>query len=364
MADAITITVLTHSPSPYQVELFNTVASSPGVELKVIYLFSGDPSRKWQAIPIRHDALMLDGDVARLGVAISAVAQADIAVFNFYNDPQAARLISERVAGRKPWVFWGERPGFSHPALGRIARRWKLRSLHASRAPIWGIGRFAVERYEEEFGSRRAYHDIPYFSNLSRFANFPRASRAADVRRVILFSGSLIVRKGVDLLARAFLQVAREFPGVCLRIMGDGTEREAMREILEPVASQVEFLGFRDWPDLPAAYAGADVLCVPSRHDGWGLVVPEGLATGLPVIGTDRMGAAIEFVETGKNGWLVRAGDENALHAALREAASVSSAQLSQLSCNARASVAAHSLENGAARFVAASREASVNWVN
>lgn len=364
MADGISITVLTHSPSPYQVELFNAVASSPGVELKVVYLFSGDPGRKWRAIPIRHEALMLDGNGARLGEAVAIIGQANIAVFNFYNDPQAARLIGERAAGCRPWVFWGERPGFSHPLLGRIARRWKLRSLHAGRAPIWGIGRFAVEGYREEFGSGRMYHDIPYFSDLSRFSNFPRPARDADAPRVILFSGSLIQRKGVDLLARAFVRVAKEFPSVRLRIMGDGIGRDALGETLEPVASQVEFLGFRDWPDLPAAYAGADVLCVPSRHDGWGLVVPEGLAAGLPVIGTDRMGAAIEFVETGKNGWLVGAGDEAALLMALRDAASMSSDLLSKLSGNARASVAAHSLEDGAARFVAASREALANWGN
>jgi glycosyltransferase involved in cell wall biosynthesis len=65
---------------------------------------------------------------------------------------------------------------------------------------------------------------------------------------------------------------------------------------------------------------GADVLCVPSRYDGWGLVVPEGLASGLPVIATDRMGAALEFVENGRNGWLIPAGDGSAVNA-MREAA-------------------------------------------
>ncbi len=71
------------------------------------------------------------------------------------------------------------------------------------------------------------------------------------------------------------------------------------------MSERVEFAGFKDWNELPGEYASADVLCVPSRYDGWGLVVPEGLASGLPVIATDRMGAALEFVETGRNGWLI-----------------------------------------------------------
>jgi glycosyltransferase involved in cell wall biosynthesis len=97
---------------------------------------------------------------------------------------------------------------------------------------------------------------------------------------------------------------------------------------------------------LPGEYEAADVLCVPSRYDGWGLVVPEGLAAGLPVIATDRMGAALEFVRTGRNGWLIPAGDEEALLNAMREAA------VGELPNGARESVSEHTLENGAERFV------------
>ena len=49
------------------------------------------------------------------------------------------------------------------------------------------------------------------------------------------------------------------------------------------------------------------VLCVPSRYDGWGLVVPEGLASGLPTIATGRTGAALDLITTGANGWVVEA---------------------------------------------------------
>ena len=111
---------------------------------------------------------------------------------------------------------------------------------------------------------------------------------------------------------------------------------------------------------MPAEYARADVLCVPSRYDGWGLVVPEGLASGLPVIATDRMGAALEFVETGRNGWLVEAGNEEALFCAMREAAF--STELTELGRHAQESVSTHTLQNGAARFVHCAHEAVAGW--
>lgn len=144
--------------------------------------------------------------------------------------------------------------------------------------------------------------------------------------------------------------------------MGDGDLRDSLAQTLQPVQDRVEFLVFKDWQDLPASYAAADILCVPSRYDGWGLVVPEGLASGLPVIGTDRTGAAVEFIDSGRNGWLVPAGDEAALFAAMREAAVLPPTALAELSQQARKSVSAHALQHGVERFVSAARDAVATW--
>jgi len=105
-------------------------------------------------------------------------------------------------------------------------------------------------------------------------------------------------------------------------------------------------------------------LCVPSRYDGWGLVVPEGLASGLPVIATDRMGAALEFIETGRNGWLIPAADEDVLFSAMLEAALLPENDLIELAREARASVSAHTLQNGATRFVNFAQQAIEGWPN
>jgi glycosyltransferase involved in cell wall biosynthesis len=339
----VKVFVLTDCPSPYQVELFNEIESQADCALEVAYLRSRDPNRQWKSSKLRHA-------VIELSRARESVRAADVVVFNYYRHADAERLIGERAELRTPWCFWGERPGFHQPAwAGRLLRKWKLSKLHASPVPIWGIGKFAVDEYRREFGARRPYFNLPYFSDLKRFAN---AGRREQQARTFLFSGSLIHRKSVDLLAAAFVELAGEFSAVRLRVIGDGELRESVEQTLRPVRERVEFVGFRDWDELPEAYASADVLCVPSRYDGWGLVVPEGLASGLPVIATDRMGAALEFVETGRNGWLIPAGDQAALVKAMREAAGLSSSELEQMSRHACASVSAHTLQNGAGRFV------------
>jgi glycosyltransferase involved in cell wall biosynthesis len=352
--------VLTDCPSPYQVELFNEIESHGKCTLEVAYLRNRDPGRHWKSLVVRHSAIELDGFRDQMSRARESARDADLVVFNYYMHTQAERLIGERAALGSPWCFWGERPGFRQPAwAGRLLRKWKLSKLHAAPVPIWGIGKFAVDGYRKEFGEHRAYFNFPYFSDLQRFKiSAPEEKR----ERVFLFSGSLIPRKGVDLLAKAFVRLAAEVSNVRLKIVGQGELRQSLAQTLRSVSDRVEFAGFRDWSELPGEYALADVLCVPSRYDGWGLVVPEGLASGLPVIATDRMGAALEFVETGRNGWLIAAGDEEALFRAMREAALLSSTELTEMGHHARESVSTHTLQNGAARFVHCAQEAVAGW--
>jgi glycosyltransferase involved in cell wall biosynthesis len=64
------------------------------------------------------------------------------------------------------------------------------------------------------------------------------------------------------------------------------------------------------------------------------------------------MGAALEFIETGVNGWLVPANDGTAIIDAMREAARLTRDELEQVSQAARASVQQHTLAHGAARFM------------
>ena len=352
--------VLTDCPSPYQVELFNEIDAHGECELEVAYLRGRDPERQWKSSDVRHASIALDGPQNGMAHACEAARHADLVVFNYYKHTHAERLIAERASLSSPWCFWGERPGLRQPAwAGRLLRKWKLSKLHGAQAPIWGIGKFAVDEYRREFGGQRAYFNLPYFSDLQRFESPGRDGKA---ERVFLFSGSLIARKGVDLLARAFVRLATEVCNAKLKIVGEGELRQMMEQTLAPVRDRVEFAGFKDWNELPGEYASADMLCVPSRYDGWGLVVPEGLASGLPVIGTQRMGAALEFIETGRNGWLVPAGDEDALFEAMRDAALVPAQDFVELGRAARESVSAHTLESGADRFMNFAHEAVAGW--
>lgn len=361
------VTIATHFPSPYQVELFDAVAARNEIDLSVIYLYASSPERRWLPREGQHANICVAGPEQDIAKAHGLTETADVVVFNYYQHPLVRQWLGRRVRSKRPWTFWGERLGFrSAPLVGALYRRWALRHLAASAAPVWGIGRWAVESYQVEFGRHRRYHDLPYYSDLARFSAVASRRRPPEPGRGIrfLFSGSLIARKGVDLLADAFRRLAVLEPQARLCFLGDGPLLPSLRQELTSLRERVEFLGFKDWDELPAVYGAADVLCAPSRHDGWGLIVSEALAAGLPVIGTTRTGAAREFLRTGYNGWLIEAGNGEALFQAMRDAARCYPGNLALLSRRAQETVADHTLEQGAARFSAACRSALLNWNN
>lgn len=354
------IVVLTQLSSPYQVEFFNRVAHGGEGHLEVVYLTNRDKSRRWISPDIAHSHIILSETPHLRNNAIESLLNADVAVFNYYTDAFALRAIRARARSGRPWVFWGERPGFLQIGPpGMWFRKIALMPLHRSPAPIWGVGQFGVEGYRIEFGPDHPYRNVPYYSELERFHALRNPAAGA---RTILYSGALIHRKGVELLAAAFAQVAADNPDIRLCIVGDGPLRGRMEQMLSSCADQVEWAGFQPWHELPGFYARGDVFCFPSRYDGWGLALVEALASGMPAIATDQAGAAIDLIAPGKNGWLVKSDDANGLLNSLREAIAITPQRLAAMQAAARESVIGQSVSEGAKKFNAAAREVMANW--
>ena len=358
------VIVITMIPSPYQVELFDRLAVDDRIALQVVYRTHRDEGREWASPSLCHQASFVDVPTWSRERSRERMAKADLVVLGDYQSVTMRRLMRTRQENRRPWCFWGERPGFRYSGfLGRWYRRFMLWPLYRSQTPIWGIGRWAIEGYKREFGSQRPYFNIPYFSNLERFAGASRSPPYGDPQcRRFLYSGTLSKRKGVDVLARAFRRVARSQPNITLDVVGNGPLRESVERVLDPVADRVTFHGFQQWEEMPAFYAAADVLCAPSRYDGWGLIVPEGLAAGLPVIATRRMGAAIDLIKPEENGWRIAEDSVSALAQVIENVATMPRSSLKHLQDSARASVADHTLNNGVDRFVRAAQQTTEQY--
>ncbi len=121
-------------------------------------------------------------------------------------------------------------------------------------------------------------------------------------------------RYGVDVLARAFVQVAQQNENVNLILLGGGSLGGQLRQILQSggVLDRVIFGGQVSQTNLPDWYHRADLYISPSHVDGSSVSLMEALACGLPCLVSD-IPANKEWVVEDENGWLFCDGDANHL---------------------------------------------------
>ncbi len=153
---------------------------------------------------------------------------------------------------------------------------------------------------------------FPWGVDLEHFK--PRAAHAPRTPFVLFCNRSWEPRYGVDVLARAFVEIARQRKDVSLLLLGGGSQAQAIRQILAGggVLERVHFPGQVSQRELPRWYAMADLYVSPSHVDGSSVSLMEALACGLPVLVSD-IPANMEWVSDGVNGWLFQDGDGRSL---------------------------------------------------
>ena len=137
-------------------------------------------------------------------------------------------------------------------------------------------------------------------------------------KRRILFVGRFDRQKGVDVLLRALGELKDQ---VFACIIGDSVVDHLP---IRADATNVRFCGWLSPPQIEAYYKSADVVVVPSRWEGFGLVAAEAMRAGLPVIASD-VGGLKEIVDDGVTGVLFPTDDVNAL---VRTISTLTDAQL------------------------------------
>jgi len=124
----------------------------------------------------------------------------------------------------------------------------------------------------------------------------------------IVFAGRLIPEKRVDLLVDALALAVRRSPMLHATIFGRGPELPAIEAQIRDLGlgDQIRLAGFVDEAVVDQAIRGAAVVVQPSEREGYGMVVAEASAAGVPVVVvTGEDNAATELVEDGVNGFVV-----------------------------------------------------------
>jgi glycosyltransferase involved in cell wall biosynthesis len=121
---------------------------------------------------------------------------------------------------------------------------------------------------------------------------------------------------GVDVIARAFVLVARQLPELQLMMLGNGSLAAELRQIFKDggVEGRVHFPGQVSQDSLPRIYQSADLYLSASHSDGTSISLLEAMACACPVLVSDIPGNQ-EWVTPNHNGWLFVDGDVHSLAA-------------------------------------------------
>ncbi len=149
---------------------------------------------------------------------------------------------------------------------------------------------------------------IPYGAPPPRVDGALGGTTKSDQQPIrFLWAGTFSIRKGAHYLLEAWKQV--NSANANLRVLGAMGLPEIL---LQDIPDSITISGTVPRSQLYEIYHQADIFIFPTLCDGFGMVVTEAFAQGLPVITTDRAGAS-DLIEHGKNGFIIPAGDALAL---------------------------------------------------
>jgi glycosyltransferase involved in cell wall biosynthesis len=125
---------------------------------------------------------------------------------------------------------------------------------------------------------------------------------------VFLFAGKLEPKKGIEVLLKAFEKIAHQ--NTWLIVAGNGKEEKVLRNSSKNLYN-VSFLDFQNQRVMPVLYQLCDVFVLPSSgpNETWGLCMNEAMASGKPVIASDRCGGAIDLIDEGETGYIFKSGN-------------------------------------------------------
>jgi len=228
-----------------------------------------------------------------------------------------AALVVESHGDFENALFLYRKTWFSrvHRIVMKYVAAFSIRRAHALRS----VSIFTGNQLKS-CNSTKPTFQFPAWTDLDVFMKaFGHRSPDADAR--VLFVGVLAPVKGVHDLLNAFKLVAADLANTTLSIVGESRTGKYLAELHEltkrlNIDDRVEFLGYQPQNEVANCMKRASVLVVPSLSEGFGRVILEGMAAGVPVVATNAGGIG-ELISDGVTGFLVEVRNQRMLAEAI-----------------------------------------------
>lgn len=307
----------TNVPSPYRVDFFNELGKY--CELTVLFEIgnSNERSDEWRKYSFKNfTGIVMKGVRVRTDMAFCPCilkylkkGMYDRVIVTVLASPTAYLAVWALKLKKIPYVFEGD-GGFAEK--GKSIKAYFKRYIISNAKRCYSTsGTF--DDYCKMYGAK-ASNILRYTFTSLREEQMLKECISGDEKRilreqlgikekkVILSVGRFVHVKGFDLLLKACENNSDE---IGIYIIGGSDKGEYAQLQKQYNVKNVHYIEHMQFDTLKKYYQAADVFVFFSRGDVWGLVINEAMSQGLPVISTDKCGAALELVENGVNGYVV-----------------------------------------------------------
>jgi glycosyltransferase involved in cell wall biosynthesis len=309
-------------PSPYVVGRFNALVDRGNLDFEAWFNAEREPDRSWEVNPAEWrfraryiPARRLLGHSVHVPLVELQKTRPDVLVslydrLSFALGSLAARSSAARTAFRvlPNYDSWSRRSCWKE-----LGKHVLFRAVDGAKVPgpdgahlarTYGLPHTRIAAVTQSI-------DVAHYGRARDVDPSLRRQRRAQLGLhgcVFVYAGRLWAGKGLDYLFAAYRSVREREPNTSLLLVGDGVDEDRYRALARDLPG-IRFSGFVQPRELPEYYALGDVVVFPTLGDPHGLVIPEALAAGLPVICTEAAGDIRSRLPDGQAGYVVPPAD-------------------------------------------------------
>ena len=308
------IVIITNIPAPYRVDFFDYLQKHyQEYKFTIVYSSHNEDNRSWEIEQEKmQNSIFLESKTIKIkkkmdmryvhipwGVGkLLKELDPDVVVGSEYN-PTILLALHYCKRHKMPFVSWTDGTLFSERNFGKV-QLWSRKHV-IRRADSYIASSSKAKEAQVYYGALEEKCHISYLTvDVDQYVQKPQGKGNGK----ILCVGSLIERKGIDLLLKALSELREPYD---LFIAGTGEEKESLEKLAQElkIDDKIHFLGHLNRAELLKHYADSDLFVLPTREDCFALVILEAMCSGLPIICSKYADGAYDLLENEKNGFVI-----------------------------------------------------------